>query len=542
MWLFIVSLVLLVLVQEGMAQSDGSVLQKSDMEGLSPVAAMLLLSLDCRQVNAGLAEVEREQPEKACALSLKLLAHPDPMVRHLADGVIGRCKGENTRESLLQLLKADDWKARAAAAETLRWFEPNGFKEDLFLALKDPNETVAMCAALTLAHHGTQEDLSRLSSLGAELENREQRATWMAVILLGRRIHVPPTPPVEEEQLVSAVRSALHCSSIAVQEDCLPLLPEICREGNIPELMALLIHPNSNVRACAVRLLGELGVRESVPKLMEFLENYGKEAPAAARALGSLGATEALPRLEDLFRVKIGPSEMVASVVYALGCLGADHLIPEIAPLLCRDDLSVRRAAATTLGQLGAWETIPGLLRLLEEDAGALQPEAEEALRRIVGRDGDTSETVLRATELLEKKKKSPNPEVRRRAVAAFSLWGEEGGLPHLVELLSDEHPEVRKDAANALKSLGASSVIRFLAQAALEEAARAGVKPRLELLVHAVRDLGPDKSMEELDRLIQTEDPKERALAQALLAELKQDPAFSEVLKRLETGKGDET
>lgn len=89
----------------------------------------------------------------------------------------------------------------------------------------------------------------------------------------------------------------------------------------------LLSHPNPNVVQAAILVLGDLGVQETIPELIELLGGEPWVSMAAAEALGALGATEGVARLVPLLHDSI----IGASVATALGRIGGLEALTALA-------------------------------------------------------------------------------------------------------------------------------------------------------------------------------------------------------------------
>ncbi|KPJ55485.1 MAG: hypothetical protein AMS16_04215 [Planctomycetes bacterium DG_58] len=87
---------------------------------------------------------------------------------------------------------------------------------------------------------------------------------------------------------------------------------------------------------------------------------------AAARALGEIGDRRALPVLERALNDETPAIRVYA--IEAIGALKAAELAPKLATLLEEDkNPSVREAAAVTLGKAGGGESLPVLIRVLDD-------------------------------------------------------------------------------------------------------------------------------------------------------------------------------
>ncbi|HLY75133.1 MAG TPA: HEAT repeat domain-containing protein [Planctomycetota bacterium] len=177
-------------------------------------------------------------------------------------------------------------------------------------------------------------------------------------------------------------------------------------------------------RTRAVRALGALGCREAAPEIEKLLikepdreEQF--QVAAAVGALGQLGYTEALPKVrqyvQDLYNIQLR-----MSAILALGALGdrasarllvsvlddqdprvslsarsvlwklqATEVVPEIiAHLKVQPAEAYRGEAAATLGDLGARESIPAVLPLLQTKFPWKRAAVAEILTELGSEDG----------------------------------------------------------------------------------------------------------------------------------------------------------
>jgi phycocyanobilin lyase subunit alpha len=117
------------------------------------------------------------------------------------------------------------------------------------------------------------------------------------------------------------------------------------------------------LRRNAARALGKLGNQKAVPALIEVLscsDFYAREA--AAQALGLLGNLDCIPRLLALLNNQVPgtlpapePPQLVQpfeAILEALGRLGATELVPKIQPFLDHAIPRIQYAAARALYQL----------------------------------------------------------------------------------------------------------------------------------------------------------------------------------------------
>lgn len=197
-------------------------------------------------------------------------------------------------------------------------------------------------------------------------------------------------------------------------------------EKRTARLSELVAADNAETQACAVEILGELADIRQLPVLRRALESpAGSVRYQAALALGRRRDVEAVPAL---CREAQSTPELRQECIWALGEIGDAAATPTLASFLAGSsrvgDVAVRRAAATALGQIK-------------------DPAAQPALSLAAVRDDA--------------------PTVRASAVEALGLVGEPGGVPALLQALSDGALFVAVQAVEALGSIGQPSVLPAL-------------------------------------------------------------------------------
>ena len=199
-------------------------------------------------------------------------------------------------------------------------------------------------------------------------------------------------------------------------------------------------------RRTAARQLGSCEkeeIDEAVPALVAGMNDGVEEVRAdVASALGTLSVT-ALRIDGHQARVK----EVMNALVGALGDAGAE----------------VRTAAAMSIGICASqpWDkeqpldpasTITKLARLIEDESASVRSSAESAVGRLAAKA-----PVTPPASLVEGATAWPSKEARRSAVVALGMFKKDVGptVAALTKALEDKEPEVRSDAAAALRTIG---------------------------------------------------------------------------------------
>jgi HEAT repeat protein len=231
----------------------------------------------------------------------------------------------------------------------------------------------------------------------------------------------------------------------------------------VPDLVDMLKDKrrgSERSRCSAAKALGAIGpeAKSAIPALVELLRNSDEDVRCAAIAgLSGMGPAS-VPILIDLLKDKDHPVRLKA--IDGLGHVGADAApaIPALAEFLRSQDAEMRRSALRALGDIGR-PALPRMLELLKDKNGQLRGYAAFVIDTIVGRSlrgrtGPEAKVIIAAlTDAL----KDQEPEVREEAAQALRVFGTEGtsAIPALIELLKDARPEVRGSAARAFGTIG---------------------------------------------------------------------------------------
>jgi HEAT repeat protein len=374
--------------------------------------------------------------DQAVPLLIEALRHNDPLIRNMAAFALGQLgwpeDGSLNLEAAIphleEALKADaDPEVRMQAAESL-WFicEHQAALQAFLTGLRDENVEarrwgaimlglvgekapraiqplidslddsdllVRRYAADALATHGAAA-ASALPKLEALLGEDE----WTRVIGTQAILTIDPS----RTGLSLIVAEALKSRSTVIRRQAVEALRELSAPGRmaIPELIDAIDDEDEAVRMMALQALENLGTSAApaVPKLVQILRGEGRDG----------------------------------------------------------DDVLVRGQAADVLASVGeeAQETVFFLLESLDEPGDDdmtvhFRLKVAHALWHISGEPGLL---LTRAVELLN----NPNWWLRYRAAVGLGDLRAAGraAIPHLRQALKDEHPSVRRSAAESLNRI----------------------------------------------------------------------------------------
>lgn len=143
----------------------------------------------------------------------------------------------------------------------------------------------------------------------------------------------------------------------------------------IPVLLKTIKDEDWAIRKMSTLALGELGVKEAIPMIIDFLKfDIEPEVRAgAAEALGDLRAEQAVPSLIDALD---DSADIVRQVsIWSLGLMGekAKEAVPKILEFLSKPDdigiVQISHLAAWTLGEIGDKRAIEPLVNALNNAA-----------------------------------------------------------------------------------------------------------------------------------------------------------------------------
>lgn len=185
--------------------------------------------------------------------------------------------------------------------------------------------------------------------------------------------------------------------------------------------------PHPQVRAAAVKRLGELGDRRAVPRLIPLLKQDTVVLVRfeTALALGKLRDEAAIPPLTAAAETDPSPDVMLAATK-ALAEFGPKAFEPLIKLLYSRLS-AVRLLAARELGRLRATSAVKPLIERLNDPDPGVRKAAIYALRRI-----GTAEAMEAVARMLSR----PDRELESAAEEALSGTGYEADLEELRRLL----------------------------------------------------------------------------------------------------------
>ena len=219
--------------------------------------------------------------------------------------------------------------------------------------------------------------------------------------------------------------------------------------GVVPELLKRLEDEDPRVQFSVMWALGKLGDLRAVPELVKKLQD--KNLTCRIRAIEALEGDQAHLTVFELLKMLRDDSEFVVwSAVHVLRHMKDRRAIPELLTLLKEGSPSIRHAAARVLRCFDTDESIwPDIVALADTD---------ELIGGYAKIDWEEShEKVARLIAMLSQS----NLRVREFATRALRELGNQNAVPDMIPVL--KHDRSRAPGAPALAGIGASDPVTTL-------------------------------------------------------------------------------
>jgi len=381
-------------------------------------------------------------------------------------------KATATAPELRRLLPGMDWETRAAIARTLTEFADKESIPDLIGLLQDPQREVRQAAADALKDMQVKEAIPELIKLLNDENEYVIRSACEALAKLRAREAVP-----ELVKLLSHSNKFIrNYSAQALTElDAKEILPELTKlssnttdvyerlwmitnriklgdQGATPELIMLL--QDEKVGFSAVRLMGDLGIREAIPSLMTLFKQQSGFHSSIAEVLIKLNAKESVPEFINLLLAATPDDwQRRISIDHALCKLISPETFPEIIKLLKHPDKSVRYSAVhiTSACNIDIKDKIPALASALDNN--------DDIFRRVVAEQlGQYNSPGI--TSIMLKLLNDPCWEIRVLASETLAGLGIKEAIPSLINMLNSAELNEQLSAASSLGKFGAQEAI----------------------------------------------------------------------------------
>jgi HEAT repeat protein len=304
------------------------------------------------------------------------------------------------------------------------------------------------------------------------------------------------------------------------------------RDAAIARCLDNLESPNPRLRSQAAEDLGKLNAQETVPELVEHLQEdvntYVRSA--SAEALGRIGDARAIFPLMDALRDSCSFVRRAAAI--ALGQMQAKEAQGALLNALDDANFYVRRAAINAVGKLDVPDLGAMLIPFLDTPDPRIRRTTVIALRRL-----NTREAVPKMIELLEEYLLAPNqrdlPVVKTLVVALGELEAQEA--VHVLERVTRGYVGVRSLTAKALGKIGDPQAAQALIDALQDNKSK-----NLQLAsLRSLGKLGYHDAIPAVRPFLNADDPRLRRTAVLTLGALQDSGATPQLL---EMAKGDES
>lgn len=431
----------------------------------------------------------------ACDAMISMLADDDPNVRAAAADALGVLGGEAAERSLLAaaVSEEEDQLVRFSALRALARLE---------------------CAVPASALGGVLEDPVLLAGGLVLLGSCEGDEGAVQCLLKG----LASTSRAPREAAMGALLCQFSRRDGAEADDFIRQLKVAVRatDGLLETAVERLETADLSGRLMLIQFLGLAGAEASVVPILECARDEAvfEVAMSTLEALGDV-AEHAL----DTHWAELD-SSLRRNACDLLARSGGERGSTRLAEALEDADGELRMAAARALGERGAVDMLPALVRRLEVTALDDDPDAEDELEAlgealvVLVRTAPT-DVVADAIDLLVDRMHGGAESVRRTVARAFVAVGRPQDFSRMAQLLKDPSPQVRRLAVEGLTRLDSGEAAEPLRLALADES------PLVRIACAAA--LGGSRSedaLEDLGRLVRDEDPRVRAAALRAIGE----------------------
>ncbi len=332
-------------------------------------------------------------------------AGPGPGTRLAAAALLRRHKGEQAVAILLQLVKDREPAVIAPAAARLLEIDGKLLLPALAGLLANRDAAVRSVAVGVMAREPTDRHIALLADRLDDLHPRVRAGARAALQKLA-------ADPAWRGRVIAEATRILSGQSWRGLEQAAILLARLDHKPAAGRLVELLRHDRLEAGVAAAWALRELGVRETLPGVLKYLESAldvvgdpGRAPPLLQHQVSQLNqflgkaryapADAALRRLIPRSPRHTEPAEARASAIWALGLIHEGK--PEtglvravqgrLDDVLSQppEDVRVRWMSAVALGRMKAESALPSLRKYYEADPAAKDPACRWAIEQITG-------------------------------------------------------------------------------------------------------------------------------------------------------------
>ncbi len=422
------------------------------------------------------SEAARTLAEYPSALAkndlIKCSRDPNDNVRYWATWALAQLGTEEALDIVANQLEDADAGVRMIAAKALAHHPHGRAAIHLLRVLDDSSDNVAYWASSALATLGDKVLPRLLTMLGSPTWHKRSAAA-RTIIRLGR-------------EALGGVRKTLKSGNKDAQYWSLYILGELRQREAAADLVPFLASPEPELVVRAAISLGQLGCRDTIPRLVGLLGHRDESVRLAAiEALANFG-DYSVKVLTDL--LASNSHMMKVSATASLAMVG-DTALKHIFEKLRHESTDLRFWAIRALERFDNPAIIPVLVSLLDDDEFDIQLAAATALKNyemsqqtaigLISRLSSPNWRVRRALAeslslqqhlpiaLYSQGLKSKNEDIRFWTAWILGHYEGEGAVDLLLPCFSDESWPVRKRAAESIAMLGAAAAPALTARLA---------------------------------------------------------------------------
>jgi HEAT repeat protein len=282
----------------------------------------------------------------------------------------------------------------------------------------------------------------------AALQSGLQASGGSILDLKSRVLSIAVVKRLEERGDVQGLIGALRNRDPGVQYEAVEALGRLRNPSAVPALIGALTGDQySGIRWKAAEALAKIGT-PAVPSLLAVLDHPDEDIRwKAAVTLGEIGDTRAIPPLVEL----LGDNDRFvrSRAAYALGLIGTPA-VEALKDAVSRGDTDFRRGAVTALGKVDDTSATEALVLALGDPSPELQ---QDAISALVARGP-------RAVPALASTLYDPDPRKRMGAAQALAGTGDPGARAALEKALISADPETKEVLVSALREIDARAFI----------------------------------------------------------------------------------
>nr|VFK65125.1 MAG: HEAT repeat [Candidatus Kentron sp. UNK]VFK71302.1 MAG: HEAT repeat [Candidatus Kentron sp. UNK] len=415
-----------------------------------------------RQENqeAAISEISKIPSPEVIPTIEQLFIDTNPTVRRAAVTSAINLPKDHARQIIRDAFFDPAPEVREKAAGTLARLEKEVQEELATEFARDPEFMVqqGVVESTTEFNSCYRGESEKRHHLFGEMLRHNKNSDRLLALLVGRELdgsralvgHLP-------DWAKDALPALLDHQDAKTRHGTLASLGKLRDDSRLDRIMRLLREDSNHaVRRVATETLGALGTSVAVDPLMAALSDKSEEYVYvrlyAARALGKLKAPQSLQPL-----LQAATSDQDEDVRYqaaeASSKLDQKAAAPILIELACNaKKLSCWSQATNTLGGLDEKVAVPALIKLIIKDPNVHIMEYTEKLKKF----GDAA-----VSPLIELASRQHSPEERRRAIRALGYLENKTAVSKLIQATFDRE-NVRKEAMWSLHRLSMRSSIKL--------------------------------------------------------------------------------